>query len=95
MEATIVCEGQKYTGRVFSSMYLDWGFEILRNGESIFYNPHFLGSECYGYNHPDVWEEEEGIEGSEWTAGEWKSAIMDLLEDMAPGFEYDGEWNND
>jgi len=33
---------------VFSSMYMDWGLCITREGEELFYNPHCLSNESYG-----------------------------------------------
>ena len=81
MKATIICDGHEFTGRVFSTMYLDWGFEILRDGETVFYSPCFLSAESYGFYFED---EDEETEAEEWSMDDWQSAIIDLLEEMAP-----------
>ena len=60
-----------FTLRVFSTMYLDWGLEILDpNGETVYYNPHCICSEYVGFND----EDEDGNildEGVAWTDEEW------------------------
>jgi hypothetical protein len=63
-------------------MYMDWGFEIQRDGETVFYNPCFLSAESYGFYFDDMVEGQE--EAEEWNSDDWQSAIIDLLDEMAP-----------
>ena len=68
----------KYTIRVFSTMYVDWGLEIVevQTGEVKFYNSHCLSNESYGFTR----ENEDGKELSEgvpWTDEEWKETLTD------------------
>ena len=47
-----------FTVRIFSTMYLDWGLEILDpSGESVYYNPHCIASDCVGFH--DTSDEDE------------------------------------
>ena len=40
--------------RIFSTLYLDWGLEILDpSGESVYYNPHCIASDCVGFYNED------------------------------------------
>lgn len=95
MKVTAYHNGYKFEGRVFSSMYLDWGFELLRDGETVFYNPHFLSVESYGFHWNDSTDEDTDFYGQmldgaeEWSKDEWQSAIVDIMSEML--CEYDGD----
>jgi len=86
MKVTTYHNGYKFEGRVFSSMYLDWGFELLRDGETVFYNPCFLSAESYGFHYDDM---DENTDPEEWGRDEWQEAIIDIMEEMI--CEYDGD----
>jgi len=71
-------EGTKtYIIRVFPTMYVDWGLEIMSEERiSLFYSPSALSNECYGY----VWHDDEGEfleEPLQWTLEEWKEVLRD------------------
>lgn len=73
-----------YTLRVFSSMYVDWGLEILdAEGESVYYSPHALSNESYGST-----EDEDTGEIIEWTTEQWVDCLKyeadELLEAFLP-----------
>ena len=64
-----------FTVRIFSTMYLDWGLEILApSGESLYYNPHCVSSECVGF----YWEDDEGEPvpgGIDWSDEDWREYL--------------------
>lgn len=85
---TVHCEG--YDIKVFSSMYMDYGLEITRAGETLYYNPHCLSCESYGCDYGDdgddepiPWTKKEWEERLEWEAGE-------LIDCFVPMFEQEG-----
>ena len=40
--------------RVFSTGYVDWGFEVTDPDDNqVFYSPHYLAADTYGFNDPD------------------------------------------
>ena len=61
--------------RIFSTMYLDWGLEILApSGESLYYNPHCIASDCVGF----YWVDDEGEpleEGTDWSDEDWQEYL--------------------
>ncbi len=66
-----------YELKVFSTMYMDYGLEISKGGESLFYSPHCLCCESYGYHHNEWCEDMQGEEESRpWTKEEWKECIL-------------------
>ena len=83
-----------YTLRVFSTMYMDWGVELIgpnhktRKIETLHYSPSGLSTECYGFH----WEDEDDNpleEGKSWTKEEWleclKAEMDDFIEAFKPG----------
>jgi len=75
-----------YKLRVFDSMYLDYGLEIvLPDGSEGFYSPHALSNEAYGWRPTDPdedWEDAErrAAEGdadafTAWTEQEWAECL--------------------
>jgi|TARA_E500000081_G_scaffold27236_1_gene31006 hypothetical protein len=72
-------DGEGFTLRVFSSMYVDWGTELTApDGYGLHYSPSSLSVESYGFH----WEDEDGQEldeGKPWTDEEWKEALQDEL----------------
>ena len=71
-----------FTVRIFSTMYLDWGLEILdSSGESLYYNPHCIASDCVGFYHEDEQgnEIEEGLPWSDYDWQEYLECEADLL----------------
>ena len=82
--------------RVFSSMYLDWGLEILDpNGVEVFYSPSCLSAESYGFKaaeHFDSWEDANASDDPDafeaWSEEDWleclKSEAWELLDCYAP-----------
>lgn len=79
-----------YELRVFSSMYVDWGLEITKDGHELYYNPSCLNSESYGIH----WEDEEENmleEGIPWSEGEWLACLKveadDFIEAYVPEME--------
>ena len=73
-----------FTFRVYETMYVDYGLEILYKGESLFINPSCLSRESYGSKpnpHHDYgdWDEAEdalynGVEDAfvPWVDADWK-----------------------
>tara|TARA_Y100000034_G_C6904037_1_gene418988 strand:- start:440 stop:871 length:432 start_codon:yes stop_codon:yes gene_type:complete len=76
-----------YTLRVFSSMYIDWGLEIMRGDRTLYYCPCALSNESYGFKpNPkfDDWEdaEEAALDGDEnafiqWDDKDWEEGLRD------------------
>ena len=64
-----------FTLRIFSSCYLDWGLEIFGpDGESLYYNPHCIASDCVGF----YFEDEDGEpleEGIDWSDEDWQEYL--------------------
>jgi len=75
VEVSIEEGGKSYIIRAFSTMYVDWGLEIMdEDGESLFYSPSALCSETYGF----TWYDEDGElleEAIEWTEQEWEEVL--------------------
>lgn len=85
-----------YTFRVFSSCYVDWGLEITKDGEELFYNPHFLSSESYGFH----WEDDAGNEldeGIPWADQEWIECLKGEADMLLECYLDDGSvgWSED
>ena len=81
-------DSDKYTFRVFSSMYMDWGLEITDpNGEELYCSPSSLSIESYGVKpNPDRdfidWEEAEDAAAAgdeqafvQWDEKDWKECL--------------------
>jgi len=79
--------------RVFSSMYVDWGLEIVGpNGETIMYSPSCLSNESYGFKPApayDDWEiAEEAFNKGDlkafvaWDDDDWKSCLAEEADDL-------------
>lgn len=74
-------DGRRYKLRVFSTMYLDWGLEILRAGiggewTELFYSPSALSLDSYGI----TWTDDDGQEldeGISWTQEQWAEHFTD------------------
>jgi hypothetical protein len=77
---TVNWEG--YELRVFSTMYMDWGLEISRDGESLFYNPHCLSCESYGCDYGEDGEDEP----VEWTEQDWQDRLLWEAEELVDCF---------
>jgi len=82
-----------YVLRVFSSMYVDYGLEIIPpNGqEGYFYSPSALSSESYGYNMCDHCHENGGEHDLcenpvEWTPGEWGDMLYYEADSLIEAF---------
>ena len=61
--------------RIISTMYLDWGLEILApNGESVYYNPHCISSEYVGFHLEDE-DGNELEEGIDWSDEDWREYL--------------------
>ena len=64
-----------FTLRIFSTMYLDWGLEIISPaGESVYYNPHCIASDCVGFYHEDE-QGNEIEEGLPWSDYDWREYL--------------------
>jgi len=76
-----------YTLRAFATGYLDWGFELRKDRKRLFYSPHFLSSESYGFH----WDEDTDEPGEDWTDEDWQERLRDeaddLIECCTPYFE--------
>jgi hypothetical protein len=81
-------DSDKYTFRVFSSMYIDWGLEITGpEGEELYYSPSSLSNESYGYKpNPERdfvdWEEAQDAAAAgdddafvAWDEKDWKECL--------------------
>ena len=77
VEVSVEEGGKSYIIRAFSTMYVDWGLEIMNDqGESLFYSPSALCNESYGF----TWYDEDGElleEPIEWTEQEWQEVLQD------------------
>ena len=70
---------------VFSSMYVDWGLSIERDGKDLFSNPCCLSNECYGLKPApqyEDWDEAEvaAMDGDDnafvpWTDADWRECL--------------------
>lgn len=88
-------EGVTYVIEVFSSMYVDWGLAISRKDEDgnltqVFYSPHALSSESYGFD----WEDEDGEpfdEGVEWGEERWKECLESVAYELLEAY-VDLDW---
>ena len=81
-----------YVLTAFSSMYVDFGLEITKKGETLHYNPHSLSAESYGFSHAERFEDyDEAIaaelEGEEDCFVEWSEKDWgEMLEGEADVF---------
>ena len=89
MTVATFTDSDKYTFRVFSSMYMDWGLEITSpDGEELYYSPSSLSIESYGVKpNPDRdfidWEEAEDAAAAgdeqafvQWGEKDWKECLL-------------------
>ena len=92
-------DSDKYTFRVFSSMYIDWGLEITSpEGEELYYSPSSLSNESYGHKpNPERdfvdWEdaEEASIGGDSeafvaWDEKDWKESLASEAHDLLEAY---------
>tara|TARA_R110000824_G_scaffold33431_2_gene107137 strand:- start:45 stop:437 length:393 start_codon:yes stop_codon:yes gene_type:complete len=90
---------EKFTFRVFSSMYIDWGLEITGpDGEELYYCPSSLSNESYGHKpNPKRdfvdWDEaeQEAIAGDEtafvpWDEKDWKESLESEADDFLDAY---------
>lgn len=78
-----------HTIRVFSTLYLDWGLEIMRGDETLYYNPSCLSVESYGFKAPEGMEHEEAEEKDalvEWTDEDWVECLKNEAHDFIEGY---------
>lgn len=72
--------------RVFSSLYVDYGLEIVdAEGNELYYSPCCLSNESYGAHC----EDEDGNlldEGIPWTDEEWKECLASEADDFLEAF---------
>lgn len=76
---TVKYEG--YELRVFCSMYMDYGLEISREGETLYYNPCCLSCESYGFDYGD-----DGDDGLEWSKQDWKDRLTEEAGELVDCF---------
>ena len=71
-----------YTVRVFSSLYVDYGIEIIGpEGQEVFYNPCYLSIDSYGYRYED--EDGHDLEdGIAWSEDEWRVPAIEAAEEI-------------
>ena len=86
-EMEITTKDGTYTIRVFSTMYVDWGLEIVEveTGETKFYNPCCLSNETYGFTTEDE-DGKELSEGIPWTDEEWKETLTNEANEFVEAF---------
>ena len=90
---------EKFTFRVFSSMYIDWGLEITGpDGEELYYCPSSLSNESYGHKpNPKRdfvdWDEaeQEAMAGDEtafvpWDEKDWKESLESNADDFLEAY---------
>ena len=83
-------DSDNYTFRVFSSMYLDWGLEIIGpNGEELYYSPSSLCRESYGFKPNPARDfvdfedaEQSALDGDDdafvpWEESDWRECLKD------------------
>ena len=75
-----------YELRIFSSLYMDYGLEIAKDGQSLFYNPHCLNAESWGFH----WNDDD-TPGEEWTASDWEDRLRYEADDLLDCFLPEGE----
>ena len=79
-----------FTVRIFSTMYLDWGLEILDpSGESVYYNPHCISSECVGFYNEDE-DGNELEEGIPWSDNDWNEYLAFEADFLIEAFVHEG-----
>ena len=81
-------------------MYLDWGLEISHpdiDEEDLFYNPHCLSAEYYGFKPSDLavdegkdlefedWRYEERY-CQEWSDKDWAETLKNEFEELVDAF---------
>ncbi|HHZ94112.1 MAG TPA: hypothetical protein EYN67_00825 [Flavobacteriales bacterium] len=79
-----------HTLTVYSSLYMDYGLTITKDGEELFSNPHVLSHESYGSkpseDYDDMEEAEEALENGDenaivpWEDSDW-SEMLELEAD--------------
>ena len=79
-----------FTVRIFSTMYLDWGLEILDpSGESVYYNPHCIASDCVGFYNEDE-DGNELEEGIPWSDNDWNEYLVFEADSLIEAFVHEG-----
>jgi len=92
-------DGEGFTFRVFSSMYIDWGLEIMSpGGEQLYYSPSSLSNESYGHklnperNFEDWDEAEDAAFGGDesafvpWEEKDWKESLASEADDFLDAY---------
>jgi len=91
----VTTEGFKLA--VFSTMYVDWGLSIERDGEDLFWNPCCLSNESYGSKpNPEKYEdwdeaEQAALDGDEeafvpWTDEDWQECLANEAEQLIEAY---------
>ena len=81
-----------YIIRAFSSMYVDYGLEILApNKEDHYINPSCLSIESYGYNmcehcYQNMREFEDCENPQQWSKSEWVGMLHEESDDLIEAF---------
>ena len=85
-----------FTIRVFSSMYIDWGLEITKDGQSLYNCPSALSRESYGFKPAPQyadWEEAEeaAFEGDvnafvEWEESDWTESLAEEADTLIEAY---------
>lgn len=86
-----------YTLRAFSTLYLDYGIEILKDGETLFYGPCHLSADSYGRKPDparfDDWDDAETAEVDgdgaaflPWSEADWIEALTSEADDLIEAF---------
>ena len=79
-----------YVITAYSSLYLDWGLTISKDGAELFDNPHCLSAEVYGSSPPEgmTWDDamDAGVEFVPWTDATWASYLANEADDLLEAF---------
>jgi len=80
---------ENYVLTVYSTMYVEWGLSIEKNGTTLFNSPHALSLESYGFKAPEGMEYEEAEEREmlvEWNKSEWEEMLQEESETFIEAF---------
>ena len=82
-----------FTLKVFSTMYVDWGLSIERDGKDLFSNPCCLSRESYGRKPAPQYEDWDAAMDSgddnaflPWTDADWKECLANEADDLIEAF---------
>jgi hypothetical protein len=92
-------DSEGFTFRVFSSLYVDWGLEIMDpDGNELYYSPSSLSNESYGHKpNPEKdfmdWDDAEAaaLEGDEdafvsWETKDWRESLESESDDLLDAY---------